>query len=155
MEEDDDSFLKETASTGSSAPWFAEGEGDSEIDLDEDVDDDDIDEEEEDSALETENEYFDESSQFSESEYEPSNHPRNRELDEEGGPSTLPLFVPTVFSKARGQLQLSVLPKTLPCRETERLQLHSLLRDALANRATCSICTCPLIYSFIHSFIHS
>lgn len=49
----------------------------------------------------------------------------------------------TVFSKARGQLQLSVLPKTLPCREGERQQLFSLLQNALVHRETCSICTCP------------
>lgn len=49
----------------------------------------------------------------------------------------------TVFSQARGQLQLSVLPTFLPCREEERKQLFDLLRSALAHGTTCSLCTRP------------
>jgi hypothetical protein len=86
---------------------------------------------------------FDESSQgFSESESEASGPPGGRRR---GGAADSFAFAATtttstVFSQARGQLQLSVLPKTLPCREAERKNLHALLRDALANNTTCSIC---------------
>ncbi len=129
---DDDSFLTETTTATS---WFAEGEGDSEVDLEEDIDEE----------LEEDEEFtdFDESSQgFSESESEASGPPGGRRR---GGADDSFAFAAstttsTVFSQARGQLQLSVLPKTLPCREAERKNLHALLRDALANNTTCSIC---------------
>jgi hypothetical protein len=132
---DDDSFLSETTTA---TPWFAEGEGDSELDLEEE----DLEEE-----LEEEEEFtdFDESSQgFSESESEASG-PGVRRRGGAGdsfafAASTTSTSSSTVFSQARGQLQLSVLPKTLPCREAERKNLHALLRDALANNTTCSIC---------------
>jgi len=131
---DDDSFLTETTTATS---WFAEGEGDSEVDLEEDLDEELLDEEDEEFTD------FDESSQgFSESESEASGPPGGRRR---GGAYDSFAFAAstttsTVFSQARGQLQLSVLPKTLPCREVERNNLHALLRDALANNTTCSIC---------------
>lgn len=130
---DDDSFLTETTTATS---WFAEGEGDSEVDLEEDLDEELLDEEDEEFTD------FDESSQgFSESESEASGPPGGRRR---GGADDSFAFAAstttsTVFSQARGQLQLSVLPKTLPCREAERKNLHALLRDALANNTTCSI----------------
>ncbi len=53
----------------------------------------------------------------------------------------------------KGQLQVSVVPKVLPCREGERLQILSVVRAALeatGSHTSCSLCITLIWLCFLH-----